>query len=99
MITRKRLRKLLESAEYQFAKTMPKTPHWYTLKQTWKKEEEFLQAVLGVRHYGKAEDWYSRTFTYFYAGEYKYWTMGNDVSETILINKARIKDDNADWIP
>jgi hypothetical protein len=88
MITKKRLQKLLESANYRFAKKMPQYPHCYTLRETWSDDEEFKQAIEGIWHYGKAEDWHGRTFVYFYAGEYKYWTMGKSECEVLLINRA-----------
>jgi hypothetical protein len=96
MISEKRLVELLESAKYRFAKTMPQYPHWYTLRSTWKFYSDFRDAVLAIRHYGKREYWFGREFIYYYAGEYKYWTMGDDLQHTILINRAEVNNDNRD---
>lgn len=83
------LAELLEKNKFVFAKTLPEIPHFYTLKVSWEKEEEFYQAVEGIRHFGRAERFKGRKFIYFYANGYKYWTMGAPVDETYLINRAK----------
>src|SRR5262245_44065759 len=44
-----RLAELLETAEWRFAKTMVHNPHWYTLRKTWARDEEFVWAVEQIR--------------------------------------------------
>ncbi len=79
---------LLEGHAYRFAKTMPGTPHSYTLKRTWPVEEEFVEALRKMRAVERIEEffrgyWYRR----FNANGYKYWTMGASLDH-ILINRA-----------
>jgi len=73
-LTREELIRHLEAATYKFAKTMPKTPHWYTLRKTWADEKLFEAAVMAARHYGARREWRGQWYVYFDAGEYEYWT-------------------------
>lgn len=79
---------LLAKATYQFAKTMPGIPHDYTLKQNWN-PDEFEQVVAYIRKHGQPAKFYSKTYIYYYANGYKYWTMGSPIEETILINREK----------
>ena len=89
-MTEKELKIALESATYKFAKTMPKWPHWYTLRNTWPSDTLFDDAVAAIRLYGKPKKWFHRVFIYYYSGNYMYWTMGNEICKTKLINKAQV---------
>lgn len=78
----------LERSSYRFAFTMPGTPHCYTLKETWRSPEEFVEALRKLRAVERIEEffrgyWYRR----FIANGYKYWTMGANLDHT-LINRA-----------
>jgi hypothetical protein len=64
------------------------TPHSYTIKEWDKDPANFEQAVLLIRTFGKPENFYRKTYIYFYYGDYKYWTMGSPLDETIVINRA-----------
>ena len=82
------LTELLEKNPYRFARTMPDTPHSYTLKRTWRTEDQFVEALKKMRAVERIEEffrgsWYHR----FNANGYKYWTMGADLHH-ILINRA-----------
>ena len=83
---------ILESKSYRFAKTMPESPHFYTLKREWDNLKEFEKAVSYIRENGQKELWQDgQHYTYLYVNGWKYWTMGSPVSETILINRAEDK--------
>ena len=82
------LAELLEKYPYRFARTMPDTPHSYTLKRTWDSEDAFVGALRKMRAVERIEEffrgyWYRR----FNANGYKYWTMGANLDH-ILINRA-----------
>ena len=80
---------ILESKSYRFAKTMPESPHFYTLKREWDNLKEFEKAVLYIRENGQKEFWQDgQYYTYLYVNGWKYWTMGSPVAETSLINRA-----------
>ena len=82
------LAELLEKHSYRFARTMPGAPHSYTLKRTWRSEDEFVEALRKMRAVERTEEffrgyWYRR----FCSNGYKYWTMGAGLDH-ILINRA-----------
>ena len=82
------LAELLEQNSYQFAFTMPSTPHRNTLKRTWESDELFVEALRKMRAVERVEEffrgyWYRR----FNANGYKYWTMGANLKH-VLINRA-----------
>jgi uncharacterized membrane protein YbaN (DUF454 family) len=79
---------LLLSAKFVYAKSMPRFPHWYTLRRSWRNAADFEAVVQFIRDHGKPEKFYGRVYLYFYVGKNKYWTMGSPLPETILINRA-----------
>lgn len=84
------VRKILENKTYRYAKTMPHCPHEYTLKKDWDKSQ-FEEVVKFIRKNGKIEKYYKKDIIYLYVGDFKYWTMGNPIEQTILINRANVK--------
>ena len=84
---------LLSQQEWVFAKTMPRNPHWYTLRRKWVNDSEFIWVVTFIRRHGYIEWFHRRPYTMLYLGEMKYWTMGSPIEETILINRAKIAAD------
>lgn len=83
--------------DWIFAKTMPENPHWYTLLKDWGNPDAFYNAVEYIREHGYQEKFGWRYYTYFDLNEYKYWTMGAPVEDTILINKARNGHHKSDY--
>lgn len=93
MITPK-IEKYIDSVKWRFAKTYAETaPHEYTVRSwaPWK-EDQFEHFVEFIRKHGVEEKFYSSTFTYWYHGPHKYWTMGNPVNETTVINRCLVSD-------
>lgn len=77
-------------ANFIYAKTMPQFPHWYTLKKDWKDPKAFEDVVMYIREHGYNEPFQGRDYTKFNLNGWKYWTMGAQLKDTILINKARL---------
>ena len=71
-----------------FAKTMPKWPHEYIVRDR-VDEVLFEQLVRHIRTYGYEGKFYRNTITYYDEGEMMYWTMGSPIEETIIINRCR----------
>jgi len=86
-----RIKGILLSKRWIFAKTMPEHPHWYTLRKEWESDEEFVDIVNAIREYGYQEKFYSKYYTCLNVENMKYWTMGAPLDKTILINRAHIK--------
>ncbi len=89
-VTAERVAESLEGNRYRFAKTMQWCPHWYTLREFWRGPLPFEAVVQFIRDHGYQEQFHSKTFTRYNVGDYKYWTMGAPLAETILINRAFI---------
>lgn len=71
---------------------MPWIPHEYTLRERWVESTglAFDDAVLIVRNHGYPEQFGKRIFVYLNVGEWKYWTMGNPIDQTKVLNRARL---------
>ena len=82
--------KLLLDCSWRFAKTMPENPHDYTRKKEWDDPDAFECVVAYIQEHGFPERFYKSVFHYLYLDDYKYWTMGNPINETILINRASV---------
>ena len=54
-------------------------------------EEEFLYFIDMQRGFGVHEHWGKYYLPYLYIDDYKYWTMGAPVEETIVMNRAKVK--------
>ena len=87
------IERFIDSAKWVFAKTYAKTaPHEYAVGgKNASLEDEFVYFVKFIRKHGYKEKFWGKTHTYYDVGEYKYWTMGNPIDETTIINRAVIK--------
>lgn len=82
----------IQKVRWQNAKTYEKTaPHEYTIRW-WRKEldNDFINAVLFIRKHGVKESFFGKTFIYFYYEEHKYWTMGDPLDTTWVLNRALV---------
>lgn len=84
------IRAFIASHEWTFAKTMPQIPHWYTLRRKARSSEQFSEFVQEIRLRGVQRLFGRRTFTYLDFEGWTYWTMGEPVDDTTLINRARL---------
>ena len=84
----------IDKSSWRFAKTMPKIPHWYTLRKN-ADNREFDNAVQFIRAFGY-DDWYwGKKYKAINVKGFKYWTMGAPIKKTILINRKEIKNDKS----
>ncbi len=85
------LAKFINESNWIFAKTMPESPHYYIVRSK-ENEENFVALAQYIRdngyqaHYGSLP----QAFTYLEYEGYRYWTMGNSMSETTILNRCRI---------
>ena len=88
-----RLREMIARCQWTFAKTMPWCPHEYIVRGKCPlSEDEFLYFIDKQRNYGKVERWGKYITPYLYIDEYKYWTMGAPVEETIVMKRAKVNN-------
>lgn len=88
-----RLGEALTTHDYRYAKTMPKHPHWYTVRYDWDSDEQFVDAVKLIRKYGYDRRFFSKTYRSFNLNEHYYWTMGEPIDIdgkpwTYILNRA-----------
>ena len=89
-----KLRSLISKCQWTFAKTMPTCPHEYIVRNKCAlSDEEFVFFVQSQREFGIPQQWWKYNFPYLHIDEYKYWTMGDTIENTIIINRA--KEDNS----
>ena len=88
-----KMAQFVDKSYWRFAKTMPKNPHEYTVRE-WcfdrgDSDREFEEVVWFIREAGRNERFWRTTYQYYYLGDFKYWTMGAPVEDTTIINRAR----------
>ncbi len=94
----------IAEVRWQFAKTMPQWPHEYTVRD-WRPQLEgsFGAFATLIREMGVVKPWPRDAavpryhHTYLQVGEWEYWTMGEPIPETTVINRGRIVDDDSYW--
>jgi exonuclease III len=82
--------KFINSSKWAFAKTMSEIPHYYVvrdnLSETDKKIFDELDAF--IRKNGYATKFYSKQYTYFNMGKYKYWVIENILNRALLEHRT-----------
>ncbi len=85
------LQKFIDSVQWTFAKTMPEWPHEYIVRDR-VDENLFMMFVQHIRWQGYESKFYQKIFTYYDHGGMVYWTMGEPLAETTIINRCRKED-------
>ena len=83
--------KIIESFDWKFAKTMPKNPHFYTVKQKQdrKKSEDYEKLYNYIRENHYIEYFKGYPYKCCHIGEWTYWAMTDDINESVVINRKR----------
>jgi hypothetical protein len=87
----------IAKVRWQFARTMPQWPHEYTVRQ-WRHEleSEFVAFASLIRCEGVVKPWPREAskpryhHAYLAMGDWEYWTMGEPLPETTVLNRARL---------
>jgi hypothetical protein len=85
------LREFVDSSQWAHAKTMPVWPHEYIVRGR-VDEQLFVQLVRHIRAHGYEGKFYQKDITYFDEAGMVYWTMGEPVEKTIIVNRCRKED-------
>jgi len=87
-----RARAFIAGNAWIFAKTYAKTaPHEYVVKTKLPSDEmkqEFEWMVVLIREHGYEAEFWGKVHTYLDIDGKKYWTMGEPLEETIILNRA-----------
>jgi len=79
----------IAARRWQFAKTMAAIPHEYTVAAWYPNQRAaFDEAVMFIREHGYEGRFFSKTYLYYDVDGLQYWTMGNPLPITKLINRA-----------
>ena len=85
------IRSLISRVQWTWAKTYQSIPHEYIVRNSCGLEnEEFNYLVSAQREYGIPEQWHKYNFPYLYIDGYKYWTMGDAIQDTVIINRQKV---------
>jgi hypothetical protein len=82
------LRDFIAACKWTFAKTMPEWPHEYIVRGR-VDTNLFESLVLHIRAKGFEGKFYQKNLTYFETDGMLYWTMGEPIEETTIINRCR----------
>ena len=80
---------VLESMEWHFAKSMPKTPHEYSRKKEFSDDDKYLEIVSYIQQNGVKERFFRTYFVYLYGITHKYWVMDKNPEDAEIINRAK----------
>ena len=86
----KSILEFIEKHEWTFAKSMPKTPHWYVIKEKCD-AQEFLEFSKYIRQFGESRRFWRTSYIYLDIDRYTYWTMNDSIDVTRIINRALIE--------
>ncbi|MBI5772154.1 MAG: hypothetical protein HZA89_00240 [Verrucomicrobia bacterium] len=87
-----RLRDYVNSRQWKFAKTYAQTwPHEYIVRDR-VDCDNFTKLVQHIRAHGRPAPFYQKTYIYFSEAGKLYWTMGDPVEETTIVNRCREED-------
>lgn len=85
------LQEFIDSIQWTFAKTMPEWPHEYIVRDQ-VDENLFMMLAEHIRWQGYESKFYEQIFTYYDYDGMVYWTMGEPLEETTIINRCRKED-------
>lgn len=94
-MTYERMKEFIAQQSWVFAKTMADfAPHEYILKfkLSEKDQKEFERIVLFIRDNGYEEFFGKRCQCYFVVEGNKYWTMGDRLENTYVLNRCNTRD-------
>ncbi len=87
----KDLSSFINKEKWTYAKTMPKWPHEYLVREK-VDETLFVKLAVFIRENGYEGRFYNKAITYYDYDGRVYWTMGAPMDETTIINRCRKKD-------
>ncbi len=81
------LRTFVDEQLWAFAKTMPRWPHEYIVRD--RVDERLFEALVRhIRAHGREGRFYQRVIVYYHEAGMVYWTMGEPLHETTIVNRC-----------
>ena len=83
------LKQIIEDLQWIFAKTMSEIPHYYIVRDDLSENDKkmFDEFEWFIKKNGYTAKFYSKEYTYFNIGNYKYWVIGNILNRAIVEEK------------
>ena len=83
-----------QKQSWTFARTYAdRAPHEYIMRgKATGTDQEFVDAVIYIRENGIPMHFWGQEYIYLYLDGKLYWTMGEPVEETIILNRCDRKD-------
>lgn len=86
----KKVRAFIKKTAWVFAKTYAKiAPHEYVVRSD-ENSDEFAYVVAYIREHGYKKMFWQKEYIYLDVDGYTYWTMGNPVDQTTVLNRAKL---------
>lgn len=86
-----KIKAYIDKCQWRWAKTYQSIPHEYIVRNKCElSDDEFLYIVKAQRDTGIHEVWGKYYFPYLYIDGYKYWTMGDPIDQTIILNRQKV---------
>jgi hypothetical protein len=83
------LLRFIDNSPWVFAKTYAQTwPHEYIVREQ-VDEHKFVELVRHIRDHGYLGKFYAKDITYLDYSNLVYWTMGEPIEETTVVNRCR----------
>ena len=80
------IKNFILKADWTFAKTMPGIPHYYVVRDSLSKSDKKLFDDFGkfIDKHGYTAKFFSKKYTYYKIGNYKYWIIENILNRDII---------------
>jgi hypothetical protein len=73
---------------WTYARTMPQHPHEYVVLWSASSENDFFRFAMTIRRQGYDEHFYRKKMRYLDVDRLRYWTMGDELTTTWVLNRA-----------
>jgi hypothetical protein len=83
-------KEFVDSHEWTFAKSMPKIPHWYILREKVDDTDGFDNLIATINKLGYKKKFWKAEYIYLHLGDYKYWSVAEDSGFVRVINRAKV---------
>lgn len=90
----KSIEELVNGFKWTFAKTMPKNPHYYIVKHELKDPKEYERLYWYIYDHPTIVYFWGKPYKTTTIGNYMYWIMTDDITESWIINRKEIKSED-----